>query len=318
MPKKDIRVYMFVDDVTEEFICVHCHKVLQDAVKLRDCQHSVCKTCFLRRVKQDLSSCPCSEKLVKADNEATNELRRAVGNLLVYCSKNCGEQMKLQDLDDHLANFCVMKKTVCPNANAGCLIKLKRKDLDEHLKSCDYRLVSCNGCGKRLKYIDLRRHQKAQGCMEQKWKQIIVRQLRNNDRELKKHIVNLKQESYKSLREERSLQKDYMWKRIERNPEQFSPTLVRSTPELGTRSAPPTCSRDRVTPNYSSTLPPISPQSSGCRKIKSQGGPTICKNCSKPFLDEFNKKMTCSWHAGVSNLLCHFHTLPFTCRLINT
>lgn len=36
----------FVDDVSDELICVVCHLVLKEPVQLVQCGHRLCKSCF--------------------------------------------------------------------------------------------------------------------------------------------------------------------------------------------------------------------------------------------------------------------------------
>ena len=38
--------FLFVNDVSDELICVVCHLVLKEPVQLVQCGHRLCKSCF--------------------------------------------------------------------------------------------------------------------------------------------------------------------------------------------------------------------------------------------------------------------------------
>ncbi len=133
MPKKDKKVFKFVEEIPEDLLCAHCHGVLQNAVRLRDCEHAICEGCIAKRRKNDLIHCPCSEKLIEGNFEDSVKIRDLVGELLVYCQRNCDEILQLHELDNHLDILCVMKKVLCPNN--GCTIKRRRKDMDDHART---------------------------------------------------------------------------------------------------------------------------------------------------------------------------------------
>ena len=286
------KAYQVVSDVHESSMCISCHGIYVDTIKLKNCEHAMCQSCFSRRSKNYVKVCPCSAILEQASLETTAKLRRSLEDISVLCPYRCGKTIKLGETSMHTESECPLAIIRCENKE--CYRKVKRKELSSHMNVCDFRIVSCEGCKRNLKFYDLRKHQISTGCINTKCKQTIVRGSRGSDRLLKHYISTIKQDTFKTMRAERSLEKKYMWRRIERNPDRYSPTLVQHS----------------VVENqvlHSSPSPSI--KALGSREsqlmVRSKEGETMspdsqaCKRCLKTYTFRTNHSEACLWHEGV-------------------
>ena len=309
MPRRKRRNYDFVSNVSESLLCVNCHGVVRNAVRLRFCDHSICESCLLKRRNEKADRCPCGEILEEGTEEDSMNIRLLVEDLIIHCPNRCEEKVRLADVQTHLIEDCQMTIVQC--VNVGCTRKLKRMQMDTHSQLCDHRIINCEGCGKRMKYLEQRKHEIIRGCINEKLKQVVVRQSRVAEKELRKHIYDLKQDTFKTLREKRNREKEYMWKRIERNPGSFSPTLVR-------RNIPN--SPSAPTKNYEAWMPTTDTRSSPMllrsreRQIKS-AEQQECKRCHQVYTSAHNHEESCRWHKGVC---CFDHTVRFSVTTYST
>ena len=293
MPRKRKKAYQIVGDVPTDFSCVSCHGVHIDIIKLQNCEHAMCQSCFSRRVKNNVRNCLCTAILEEAPQEATLKLRHSLEDLEVLCPERCGKTIKLGETSLHTTSECPLATVQCENKE--CHRKVKRNELSSHMNVCDFRTVSCEGCNKNMKFNDLRRHQISMGCVNAKYKQIVLRESRGSERQLKQYMTAIKQDTFKTMRAERSLEKEYMWKRIERNPDRFSPTLVQHgineshfynlTPAASTKTLGSSSSREsHFVPRHKEPAPADS---------------QVCKRCLKAYTFRSNHSESCLWHEGV-------------------
>ena len=294
-----------VGDVPENCCCTVCHEVHFDIIKLQNCKHSMCQSCFTKRSKKNLMFCTCSALVEEAPEEATLELKFLLKDLIVVCPRRCGEPIKLGEVSFHVDNVCPMAIVQC--GHKDCFRRLKRMELIDHMKICDFRTVPCEGCGKNLRFVDLRKHQISMGCMNRRCKQTVVKQMRNSDKNLKQYINNIKQDTFKTLRDERALEKGYMWRRIERNPDRFSPTLVLQggnenhfngfVAPVSIQIPNDRCSRE------SNVLASAREQQISSAEFQ------VCKTCFKTYSLRSNHSEACTWHEGVGFSMFHATTV---------
>merc|ERR1712228_1050148 len=65
---------------------------------------------------------------------------------MIECA-NCNESMKRKHKQYHLKNVCSEALIECTFRRFGCMEKLKRKDLDDHIDDeCDYCPMTCHLC----------------------------------------------------------------------------------------------------------------------------------------------------------------------------
>lgn len=285
----------FDDKIPSEFICSHCHDVFLEPAVL-SCSHMLCAKCHRKRMKRKTPTCPvCKHDLRLSDEEVDSEWRKRYESLKINCPKGCEKVLLLRNLNSHYFYHCPLTFTLC--VNTGCSKKVRRRDLGLHLKQCDFRMVDCEGCGFRTKYINLRMHQIVQKCLLRTNLHMIVQNRREMNARVKEHRLKLQEESFEIELEERDLDHAKMWSAIARN------DISRAvTPNLSTvKRLPEPTDKDKGLYRLTRSAPvsplvrrsPIaSPATTKCK---------LCGNCNKLFSDHRNHAQACSWHKGVSN-----------------
>ncbi|XP_072168459.1 uncharacterized protein [Diadema setosum] len=187
--------------VSRDLICPLCRGVFVDPVVLHPCEHVVCTACLkacTSRV-QLLQSCPhCRNPLFEKPTLAPHHFIARLLKLIVKCHRECGHKCELSALPEHVLNECILGVVSCPNKVRGCHKELKRKMLDAHVKECDFRLVTCEGCGAEMVYSRLALHQKRRRCVEGKLlgqrvrsAAAAMRQVREHQELLRKEVITL-------------------------------------------------------------------------------------------------------------------------------
>ena len=177
--------YEFINSdqlIDVKYFCAVCQNVLQDPM-LTDCGQHYCKSCL--------------PETDKTSSTLDKQLQQEINELKIYCvnrfSKSCYWEGKLLELDQHLRSSCPIRETKCRHCGdtyactkkahldecqeytvkclTGCGAKMKRKDIEEHKKSCPLEEVVCrlNGpnenhkilsCRKRMLRGELSSHEK--------------------------------------------------------------------------------------------------------------------------------------------------------------
>lgn len=283
----------FDEKIPSEFICSHCHDVFLEPVVL-SCLHMLCAKCYKKRMKRKSPACPvCRQALSVGDGTIDTEWRKRYENLKINCPKGCEKVLLLGNLDDHYVYHCLLTFTLC--INTGCSKKIRRRDLALHLKQCDFRIIHCEGCGFRTKYINLRMHQIVQKCLLKNNLHMIVQNRRQMNARVKEHRLKLQEESFEIELEERDLDRAKMWSAIARND---ISRAVTPNPLRGSRTPEPADKeKDLYRLVRSAPVSPVMKRtpSSALTKCK------LCVNCSKLFSEQRNHGQACSWHKGVSH-----------------
>lgn len=146
----------------EELICVICHSVLQEPVECR-CRHVFCKRCINEWLHKN-SSCPVCRKRVLASSvvPALPLIQNMVSRLKVKCrSVGCTAKVAVENYPTHMG-VCEFSEAPCPHDL--CEHRCLRRDLEDHIKTCPHRAVTCElGCGSVLPANQLTSH----SCMEE-------------------------------------------------------------------------------------------------------------------------------------------------------
>ena len=136
----------FVEEPQREFQCECpiCLLVLREPYQATCCGKSFCREC-IERVKDKVSSCPACK--VENFNLYHNKgLQQSLYDFQVYCSsrdEGCEWRGELRELDKHLNSEQAADKSLegcpftvisCPLGYCGCLVKLPRKDMKDHLQ----------------------------------------------------------------------------------------------------------------------------------------------------------------------------------------
>lgn len=278
-----LNVKHFEEVVDSQFVCSHCHGVFVDPV-LCQCSHILCWSCYKRRKKRSKTCLLCSDELSVCSQPLANDWTKQLGALKVICTKGCTAVFCLDQLTDHFARDCPFSMTSC--TNKGCSKKIRRLDLDDHLKKCDLSIVTCC-CGTQTRFVDLRTHQMAQKCVLKQNLQSIVRKRREMEQAIRDHRVNMQKKCFEVECEQRRIMKTQQYK-LALSPSRLTTAIsVRSEPILTSRVEKSSLSR------YSSHSAPVPLQSSL----------ETCRQCGKTFSLKNNHERACNWHLGVSEVL---------------
>ena len=210
--------YYFAESVGPELCCTLCTEVLKEPHLTSCCGQHYCSSCLKEWLDHNSEnhSCPiCREtefthildksvdrkvKTLKVYCEYRQDGCSWAGELsdleshlpkcdwgLTSCSNMCGDRMKQQDLSNHLANDCILRKHKCEHCGLedsykfitgkhvhkcpDCPLKcpnqcsarrVKRRLLSKHLERCPKQKVECQfhqvGCRSKFMRVDEQRH----------------------------------------------------------------------------------------------------------------------------------------------------------------
>ena len=151
----------------EKFICGICENVCDDPVmQLCGCEQMYCRKCLLFYYDNYHHKCPECKKETKEPTAIT-----AVGVIIklkkMKCKNytlDCTWQGQCRDYKKHIANDCPKEIINCPNK--GCIFKLRREDMDEHLEKCEYREIICSKCNLKIPINQSESHKEV--CIKEK------------------------------------------------------------------------------------------------------------------------------------------------------
>ena len=141
----------FVDEVSENLLCIFCHFPSCDPQLSTCCGYNMCRRCLdgykqLVTMAQKILSCPkcCYYDFKVYPNKMSD---RQIYNLVVLCSNGkagCKWRGKLNELNGHLENICQYEIVDCPK---GCEVSLPRRDIAPHVKlECSRLVINCPHC----------------------------------------------------------------------------------------------------------------------------------------------------------------------------
>lgn len=284
----------FAGEVPAEFLCPNCHSVVFEPL-LTECSHVFCSKCF-RKVLKRKKGCPaCGMGLRQSSGCLNREWKTNYESLMIKCTKGCDKYVSLGDMDNHLEKFCPLSFVLC--TNNGCTRKIRRRDVPGHLIHCDYRMVECEGCGFETRYVNLRMHQIVRQCIRQKNLHAIVQNKRALDERVRRHRLQLQEESFKRELEDRVVEKAKMWDAIARQ----RPCRVFSAPASTNKTLALTSNRHAFNVSkMAQSAPDQNIVVSSPQKLVSGSG-ILCSNCNRLFMAELNHERACKWHKGASN-----------------
>ena len=125
----------FYNTPDPDLVCPICHCVLEKPTEC-PCHHIFCLDCIEKWLVEK-RSCPSCRKRTKKHHihPATPVVKNIIGRLLLKCV----------------------------NQEQGCLLKVQLEQYDQHVKSCEYQLVTCkhSRCGRKFTKKELQAHETA-------------------------------------------------------------------------------------------------------------------------------------------------------------
>ena len=161
--------------MSDEFNCLICLEVCEDAVATNCCHQLYCETCISR-----CETCPNCRKR-PFSTYISIPVRRIIGNQKVSCEL-CDHVVTRADLVQHKKKFCekrlmscnlchfaypscsleAHKRNECPNRKVNCTqcqVVLNHVNVESHkTERCPRRMVTCNTCTQQLPFVHLRAH----------------------------------------------------------------------------------------------------------------------------------------------------------------
>ncbi|XP_071594066.1 RING finger protein 151-like isoform X2 [Heliangelus exortis] len=138
----------FVGYVNEGLLCSICHDVLEDPLQA-PCEHAFCTACIHGWLVHH-SNCPEDRQTVDVSllRPLYRYMKNDLNRLQLRCKNRehgCVMICSLESIERH-ERECEYSQIPC--SNAGCTVRVERRNLDGHLAVCEYRSRECpNGCG---------------------------------------------------------------------------------------------------------------------------------------------------------------------------
>jgi len=161
-----------IDKVQQDFYCPICLKLMRN-VKQLDCGHVFCDGCLQKHLKTltergTVFFCPVDRKPVSSKHIVDVPfIDRLILSSKVKCTYGCVWVGELGNLKDHQPN-CEYLPKKCPNKK--CNKHIRKIQIDEHLKTCNYSSVPCKyqqyGCKMKLLRLELSKHEKVHNMIE--------------------------------------------------------------------------------------------------------------------------------------------------------
>ena len=144
----------FVDPMSViHLLCVKCHGVAVSPV-LTKCGHRLCSVCLNDIIL--LNSLKCLFGGGVCDDVSCKRFTCPL--------EECGEQIGSNEVKEDEAGQMEMKKMIayCQNAEMGCDETMEWELLEEHQKSCEYRVVKCENprCLQNILFMEMESHMK--------------------------------------------------------------------------------------------------------------------------------------------------------------
>ena len=142
---------LFLDQTNiEKYKCGLCENICDEATKPEcKCGNIFCKKCLEFYFKKIEEKCPICQKTTKGkiiDAKAEDMRIKSQKMKCVNYINNCKWEGECREYKDHITVYCPEEITNCPNKSHGCVVKVQKKDILEHLKECEYDQIKCEKC----------------------------------------------------------------------------------------------------------------------------------------------------------------------------
>ena len=157
-PKEGIPLEFVLNKISKDFICPICLNLVWDIVDCTQCGSLFCRNCIKNSLAKVKDCCPICRKspFTYSDCKALKKL--FIGIQLKCPNKPCNEKILYHEYVSHLEK-CKFRKYHC--SNDGCDYENtlnNKKDMEKHSLECKNGIIPCIYCGIKIKKIDLDSH----------------------------------------------------------------------------------------------------------------------------------------------------------------
>ena len=143
---------LFLDqEYLDKFICGICENVCDDPViQCCGCENLYCRKCLLFYYDHYNRECPECKQVSKEPTKVESAyitIRLKKMKCINY-TNNCTWKGRCAEYAEHILNKCPKEIINCPFK--GCIIKLRREEMEEHMKICDYMEIACEKCNLKI------------------------------------------------------------------------------------------------------------------------------------------------------------------------
>ena len=149
------------------FVCGICEKVCEDPVIQRcGCEQIYCRKCILFYYGNFHRECPECNKIVE-DPVSLKQVDVTIKAKKMKCKNykvGCTWQGLYKEYEDHITKKCPKDIINCPYK--GCIFKLKREEMKDHMEKCEYMEIICEKCKLKIYKNEKDAHTKV--CLKEK------------------------------------------------------------------------------------------------------------------------------------------------------
>jgi hypothetical protein len=151
---------LFLDqEYIDQLKCGICENICDDPViPCCGCDKMFCKKCLLFYYDNNHNECPECKKATK-DFSKVSALDTIIKLKTMKCinyKENCTWKGKFSDYKEHITNKCPKEIINCPYK--GCIIKLRREEMDNHMKDCKFLEIVCDKCKLKIPKNEIDAH----------------------------------------------------------------------------------------------------------------------------------------------------------------
>ena len=152
------RVVNCVDGILDMCTCCVCFQIMDTPMRCAD-EHAACKKCWTEWLVENKHKA-CMQCRQPCTIDTLQNARRASGfidNLQIRCDNApaCEAIFLYKDRKEHADKECAYQEVTC--TNAGCEAKTLRMQMEDHLKKCEFMIVTCTECNQEMTWRDLER-----------------------------------------------------------------------------------------------------------------------------------------------------------------
>ena len=159
---------LFLDqEYLDKYICGICENVCDDPVyQCCGCKQIFCRKCLFFYYDNNNRECPECKQISKEpiSFEAIDITIKRKKMKCINYTANCTWIGDCKDYKEHITKICPKDIINCPYK--GCIIKLKREEMKEHMEKCEYIEIFCEKC--KLKIYKNQENIHKETCLKEK------------------------------------------------------------------------------------------------------------------------------------------------------